>query len=681
MLAGFSALNEWSNDVVDLDASDNGSKSEESIEFRDEDYLSLYNRALASYGQGFYDKAEKEFRHLTTSSYFSQCGFGSGAKKRPIAVQLQFNSHRYLGLCLSKRQAHSESLNELEKALEIDNTDPTLFFKFAVTAVHAGDLLAARNALETSFRVNETAPGQQIRHWPSLDLVISVTYKLEDCIACLKYIEWALQLDPHYEKGKRLQQQIYEEYPFFHPDPEYHSRPMKPRPVQTRIKPPKKEPETKVLKIKKESIVDLVECIVNEYNEGGNGRMKDILLPCKVEVEKQETAPAKPNLEQETSDVKEILDSMIDQIVAREEEENQCKTMSESERLVHSILVDDVVSKAVNVCLVRDIILRAADFAVGESFANAMSKKRHSGGPSASFLSEVSSILANEKSFLSSFSKVPIDLIEKRRSARRGHRGFGGLDSNSESLMESPRGDDMTAKALLESLFPPSLTTSPSKSESKRTMTPSKKLTRSPSKSSEAASTNAIVPMEEKWLSDEADHEFARKCIEDCMTINSSLNSCLSDLLVRVTNQLRSTFCWPRTFDKAFLNLYLCWRPHFVLPNEFEEGKPHEFLEAMLIANEIILRDLTAISIYDTDNDDVNSKVERLCEFLWDDLQHLVLHLFRLDKPMAVRILSLHLHYYKFKGKVPSSFCLFHKLFYAIVRQPRFTKPLAWQTK
>lgn len=240
----------------------------------------------------------------------------------------------------------------------------------------------------------------------------------------------------------------------------------------------------------------------------------------------------------------------------------------------------------------------------------------------------------------------------------------------------------MTAKALLESLFPPSLLTS--KPESKRTMTPSKKLKRSPSKS-EATTTNSTTastdPMEEKWLSDEDDHEFARKCIEDCMTFNSSLNSCLSDLLVRVTNQLRSTFCWPRAFDQAFLNLYLCWRPHFVLPNEFEEGKPHEFLEAMLLANEIILRDLTAISIYDTDNDDVKSKVERLCEFLWDDLQHLVLHLFRLDKPMAVRILSLHLHYYKFKGKVQFSSAGKISTSFYVQFLFRFTKPLVWQTK
>ena len=54
--------------------------------------------------------------------------------------------------------------------------------------------MSARNALEVSFRVTETVAGQQIRHWPTLDLLITVTYKLEDCLPCLQYIEWALKV-------------------------------------------------------------------------------------------------------------------------------------------------------------------------------------------------------------------------------------------------------------------------------------------------------------------------------------------------------------------------------------------------------------------------------------------------------------------------------------------------------
>ncbi len=386
MLGGFSALNESSYLEFASDSSDSESKGEESIEYRDEDYLTLYNRALASFGQGAYDRAEKEFRHLTNSPYFSHCGFYSGNKKRAITVQLQFNSHRYLGLCLSQREAYAESLNELEKSLEIDKTDPTLFFKFAVTAVRAGDLQAARNAIEMSFSVIKTAPGQRIRHWPSLDLIITITYKIEDYMACLRYIEWALQLDPDYSKGKRLRGQIYEEYPFLHPDPAFHSREPKPRPVVQRLLPPKPVIQPKILKISKASIKDIVDCVVNEYHDGGEGRMKDILLPCSVQVE---TGP-KESVDK-MAVVRNLLDSLVEEIVAKKDEELETlerEQMNESERLVRSILEEDVITKALNVSFVRKVIMKTADFAVGESYANSMSK-RSRGGASTAFLNEV----------------------------------------------------------------------------------------------------------------------------------------------------------------------------------------------------------------------------------------------------------------------------------------------------
>ena len=186
MLIGFSALNESSNAEYESSDSQNDSKSEESLDFRDDDYLSLYNKALASYGDGNYDRAEGEFRYLVDSPYFTHCGVSS-MKPRQIAIKLQFNSHRYLGLCLSKREKYSEALDQLEKALDIDNSDLTLFFRFAIIAVKAGKLLFARNALEASFRINERQNVKGIRHRPSLDLIISVTYKLEDCISCLRY--------------------------------------------------------------------------------------------------------------------------------------------------------------------------------------------------------------------------------------------------------------------------------------------------------------------------------------------------------------------------------------------------------------------------------------------------------------------------------------------------------------
>ena len=638
MLLGFSALNESSN-AESVSSVSNDSKSQESLDFRDDDYLSLYNKALASYGDGNYDRAEGEFRHLVKTPYFTHCGFRS-LKPRAIAIKLQFNSHRYLGLCLSKHENYSEALDQLEKALEIDSSDPTLYFRFAIIAVKAGKLIFARNALEASFRESKNQNIKGIRHWPSLDLIISVTYKLEDCISCLRYIEWGLLHDPKFEKAIRIRDKIYEEHPYLSSDPEIQKRTPIPRPIEYIPRPPKKEPELKQLIVHNLKFLDLIQCIVSEYHEGGDGRMKDITLPISVEFKEK----SEENLV-EMEDVQAVLNGVIDKVEAKlHDEEEQMEVdqkvqQSEEATICFSIL-NDVVNSAVNQSRMRNILDGIVDFAVGESLANSMSKRR-SAGASAAFLNE-----------------VPLDLIEKRRSGRSRMRGAGsapriGLDSNSESLMESPRGDDMTAKALLESLLPPTLLENSDDEDgtkSSKSNTPiKKKVVKSPEK--QAEEEKKVVVQETKWIPDEEETNLVKKMLSETMA-KTSVNSSLSDILLHVTNLFSQTFYWPKEFDKAYLDLYLCWRPHFMPPDECEPQSPHKFLEAMLIANEIISRELEPLSASHSENDQVLQRVEALSEFWWDDLQHLVLNIFRLPRTMGVRILSLHLYYYKFNGKV-----------------------------
>merc|ERR1719331_1525309 len=103
------------------------------------------------------------------------------------------------------------------------------------------------------------------------------------------------------------------------------------------------------------------------------------------------------------------MDSVLDRLSENEkmEETNQNivkKELTETEEMIQHILVENVVTKALDEGFIRGLIFKAADFAVGESFANSMSSKKQSrGGASASFLSE-----------------VPLHLIEKRRSGRYG---------------------------------------------------------------------------------------------------------------------------------------------------------------------------------------------------------------------------------------------------------------------
>ena len=66
-----------------------------------------------------------------------------------------------------------------------------------------------------------------------------------------------------------------------------------------------------------------------------------------------------------------------------EESPENPKELSEAEEVVGQILLENVITKAIDKSFVRGLILKSADFAVGESFANSMSNKKKT---SASFL-------------------------------------------------------------------------------------------------------------------------------------------------------------------------------------------------------------------------------------------------------------------------------------------------------
>ena len=95
MLTAFSALNESSN----LETSSDESNYEQ--DFQEEDYVTAYNAALASYGNGNLASAEKSFRKLLNSDYFKHCGH-DGKRPQAVAKKLQFNTLRYLGIILGK---------------------------------------------------------------------------------------------------------------------------------------------------------------------------------------------------------------------------------------------------------------------------------------------------------------------------------------------------------------------------------------------------------------------------------------------------------------------------------------------------------------------------------------------------------------------------------------------------
>ncbi len=668
MLNCFSALNESSNGGSEASSSDESSRKEENFDFQDDDYIALYNTALASYGKENFGRAEGEFRHLAESPYFKHCGKNS-QRPRNVAIKLEFNALRYLGMSLAKREAYDEALAYIEKALEIDGSDPTVYFRYATIAVRANKLVDARRALEISMGNDVRQGYKTVRHWPTLELVISLTYKLDDCLMCLDYIAWALKENPSHEKSLRIRQKIYDEYPFLHPDPAQQKKEPIYRPLVVRVV-KEEEPPTSQVVFSKPTLQDLIASVVKEY--GPEGRMKDLLLPMSVSFQKEDVMADKAKNEEILNDVKMVLGDIVDRVASQiaasdaqvsssedtemevdEEADVSPAVNTEATEIVQSVL-DNLVNEAETLGFMRSILFEAADAAVTESIAsNTVSSRRSR--PAATFLNE-----------------VPIDLIEKRRSSRMrggGGGGGGGLGSNPDSLMEPPKGDDVTAKSLLESFFPESLldeTATPLPSPRK---TPVKKKPAPPTKADppEAAKSVPNTGTEGdnkdgvgnaeggKWLTVEEEEQLTMALVNENLT-KSCLNQALTDLLMAVMNRVGDgSYSWSKEFDQAFLRLYQCWRPHQVLPEELVPQEPHEYLPAILVGNEILLRDLIDANGYsaeeceDEDPDDLDGTPE---EFLWEDLQHLALNIFRVPRTDAVRILSLHLHYYRYKGKV-----------------------------
>lgn len=245
MLSGFCALNETASslassagaeydgrdeeDVTDKEAEDEG----EEQEFLDQDYLESYNKALMAYGSGRLPESEEQFMKLVTSEYFLQCGQG-GPRSSPVACKLQYNSLRYLGLIQAHRQRYKQATDCLVQAARIDGSDPVLFYKLATYSVKDGDFHLARAALEESFlrqqgqiEACQEDDGADVRprrhhiqsdyvpHWPSLELLMSLTFRLGDYHSCLQYVEWALRRRPGHAKAQTLKQRIYNQCPYF----------------------------------------------------------------------------------------------------------------------------------------------------------------------------------------------------------------------------------------------------------------------------------------------------------------------------------------------------------------------------------------------------------------------------------------------------------------------------------
>ena len=316
-------------------------------------------------------------------------------------------------------------------------------------------------------------------HRPSLDCLMSITYKLGDMFSCLDYIDHMLELAPGHEKALRLKQKCDSGEISLQPDV-LTGRPGADEPIHD-------DDRVVVVPVAPMTMRGLLESVARTYRQTDR---EDFLNPCQLEEEKTESAASL-----EVS-VQNCVNEIVDLVAQRTEMVRSMARSILDEIIDHNISGgdDDFVRSVLD-----DVLTEVVTVGVAPEPDTATASKN--AAPAAN---------AKAKSFLDA---VPIDLIEKRRSTRA--RGGGGdilnEDTDSATVME------VTVKSMLESFIPRHLLRDEDSDNSQsQTQTEESSSKFAPEKGRADDDKKKVAPKKLKELpSDEAQEEILRAFLDD----------------------------------------------------------------------------------------------------------------------------------------------------------------------
>ncbi len=556
-----------------------------------------YNRALGLFGEGRFDQAAAAFTETLHSTFLSKRRFRTNKLRR----RLRANSLKYLGFSLSRLDDHEAALGTLIEALEATTDekkdDVNLCFRLGVAALRtrqAHRLPLARAALERAMRAS---PG----HWPSLDLLVSITYRLGDFQACLAYSDEALRRDPTCQKAKVLAHRIISEEPAF--------KCLCPNLVVGESEEVNQNGMIKVPKIvsfkhdPEESIVR--KNIILETHTWAD--LLSHLIKEKEDWNRTDTTPADEfTIILRCSDplavsVQNLVQQMVDLV--------SDDAMPLSRRVV-DLVVDDLVSDAV--CASSQTLVAAViDDILGVVVAGAKPGAVVAPLQKRSSRAIISSVV----------QEIPLDLLDVRRSSRV--KGGGPIDCQTQE-----RGEEITAQSLLESFIPPTLRKCVEKGEKRRARRASGIVDKEESSSSS--------PPLQKFPGENAQAEEIKEFISSLKP--TIIEEIVYDVLFRLKDRWHCR--WPKRLKAKFVKAYCVWRSAIQLPGEFRSD-PMPYLDVMLLTYEIV-------------NEGMKEKWDKFTppSFLEDDFLHMRLCYPKMDRNDAIRVFYIHYNYYKEKDKV-----------------------------
>ena len=165
------ALNESSSEAE----SDTDQNHVETREAQEAHLLDLYNSALQQLVKNNKAGAKVNLLEITSSHLFQ-----SGEGSEQIQKTLRYNVHKNLGECFMDECDYQKAEDHFFEASQIDRTDVSLWFQLASASVKLDHLFMVKGALEEGLNCSPN-------HWPCLENLIVVTFKLCDNFSCLCY--------------------------------------------------------------------------------------------------------------------------------------------------------------------------------------------------------------------------------------------------------------------------------------------------------------------------------------------------------------------------------------------------------------------------------------------------------------------------------------------------------------
>jgi len=628
------ALNESGSDT------DSESETENVVsrEVQEEHLLSLYNDGLKYLVSNEKKRAKKNFLEITNNEFF----LSENGCSEQIQKSLRYNVHKNLAECYLGEGELELAKDQLLNASEIDDSDVSLWFKIAATAVKLENLYLCRTALEEGLRCSPN-------HWPCLENLITVTFKLFDFVGCLGYCALALKRDSHNEKAILYKSKVYNEMPFL--QDVYNDNKfvvVKTERETFSYLPPKLPKQKRVsVKLKKLSWVGVSESLKEIHqtyygtefidNPVDTVKMIEDLKNRTVEEQEAVIKVSVQNLVENMIDIvedREAIDSQTEEVVEFVLDnilEGVCAALEEEEKTESEKISGDIIKELLN----------------GLDYENGNKKKK----------SVIIAAPAPKKKHFSIFDEIPEELIEKRRSAR-GRQQVNKFESQPSSDTSNDFVQIFTPKELLESFLPKTLKLGRDKSPKlKLPIKPPQEKVQTAKKQLFPVQTDTDFHKPVEWIGEE---EEARQ-VEHFLTIHEGKSVlAIMRLYLEYMFGLNPNMPWPKELGPLYGRVYITWRRHLqedLLERDPEDPLTKEFLRYMILGNECILSKYLAAS-KERENEVVDDEMNEDSDVFEDDipedeqkeididLVQLTFLIEALPVDLAIRIQSAKFHFY-----------------------------------